>query len=139
MILVAIVVLLFLQNWRSAIIPLIAVPVAMLSAETGVDASLLKKHPMNHVLTSVVGARQDLEVRVQEVDLEDGETLMMCTDGLHGVLADEVIRRTLEAETDLQQAAERLVQTALENRSRDNVTVLVARYSSRESGVGSHD
>ena len=111
--------------------------VAMLSAETGVDASLLKKHPMNHVLTSVVGARPELEVKVQEVDLEEGETLVMCTDGLHGVLADEVIQRTLEAETDLGQAAERLVQSALENRSRDNVTVLVARYSSRESVVGS--
>jgi protein phosphatase len=103
--------------------------VMMLSEETGVDASALKKHPMHHVLTSVVGARLELEVGVQELDLEDGQTLMMCTDGLHGVIPDDLIRETLQAEPDLERAADRLIETALARQGRDNVTVLLARYN----------
>jgi protein phosphatase len=102
--------------------------VAMISAETGLDANLLKKHPMQHVLTNVVGARPDVEVSVQEMDLKDGQTLMMCTDGVHGTLADDLIQRTLEAEPAIDKAADRLIATALEHNTRDNVTVLVARY-----------
>jgi protein phosphatase len=104
--------------------------VAMLSEETGVDANTLKKHPMHHVLTNVVGARFELDVTVHELDLEDGQTLMMCTDGLHGVLGDEVIQQTLQEEPDLGKAAEKLIQLALDSNGRDNVTVLLARYTS---------
>jgi PPM family protein phosphatase len=102
--------------------------VTMLSEETGVDAASLKKHPMHHVLTNVVGARNELDVTVHDLDLEDGQTLMMCTDGLHGVLADEAIQKTLEEESDLGKAADRLIQAALDLNGRDNVTVLLARY-----------
>jgi len=52
----------------------------------------------------------------------------MCTDGLHGVLADEAIQKTLQEEPDLGKAAERLIQEALDLHGRDNVTVLLARY-----------
>ena len=103
--------------------------VAMLSEETGVDAATLKKHPMHHVLTNVVGARIELDVTVHELDLEEGQTLMMCTDGLHGVIGDEVIQTTLQEEPDLGRAADRLIQTALDLNGRDNVTVLLARYT----------
>jgi PPM family protein phosphatase len=103
--------------------------VAMLSEETGVDAATLKKHPMHHVLTNVVGARIELDVTVHDLDLEDGQTLMMCTDGLHGVIGDDVIQQTLQEEPDLGKAADRLIQTALDSNGRDNVTVLLARYT----------
>jgi serine/threonine protein phosphatase PrpC len=102
--------------------------VALISAETGLDANMLKKHPMQHVLTNVVGARSDLEVSVQELDLKDGQTLMMCTDGVHGSLTDTVIQSTLHAEKSLEKAADRLIQTALDRETRDNISVLVARY-----------
>lgn len=103
--------------------------VTMLSEETGVDASAFKRHPMHHVLTSVVGARIDLDVTIHELELQEGQTLMMCTDGLHTVVPDDVIRRTLDEEPDLERAADRLIETALSRQSRDNVTVLLARYS----------
>jgi protein phosphatase len=104
--------------------------VAMLSEETGVDANTLRKHPMHHVLTNVVGARFELDVTVHELDLEDGQTLMMCTDDLHGVLTDDAIQRTLQEEPDLGKAADQLIQATLDQNGRDNVTVLLARYAS---------
>ena len=106
--------------------------VTMLSEETGVDAATLKKHPMHHVLTNVVGARFELDVTVHDLDLEHGQTLMMCTDGLHGVLADDMIKKTLDEEPDLGKAADKLIQWALDLNGRDNVTVLIARYSNAQ-------
>ena len=46
--------------------------VVMLMKESGLDASAFEKHPMRHVLTSVVGARPELDVTVEEMDLVDG-------------------------------------------------------------------
>src|SRR6476620_4276948 len=60
--------------------------VEMLMKESGLAASAFERHPMRHVLTSVVGARPELEVTVEELDLADGQTIMFCTDGLHGAL-----------------------------------------------------
>jgi protein phosphatase len=108
--------------------------VALISAETGLDANLLKKHPMQHVLTNVVGARPDLDVTVQELDLTDGQTLMMCTDGVHGAVPDDVLESSLKAESEVDKAADRLIRAALERHARDNVTVLVARYQDGNTG-----
>src|SRR5262249_60339840 len=53
--------------------------VEMLKKESGLDASAFERHPMRHVLTSVVGARPELDVTVNELDLVDGQTIMLCT------------------------------------------------------------
>ena len=102
--------------------------VEMLMKESGLDASAFEKHPMRHVLTSVVGARPDLDVTVEELDLVDGQTFMFCTDGLHGALTEKDMAAVLRAEVDLDRAAAQLVDTAVERDGRDNVTVTLARY-----------
>jgi len=103
--------------------------VVMLQKESGFDARAFDKHPMRHVLTSVVGARPEVDAEVQEMELVDGQTILLCTDGLHGGLPDPLIRSILQAETDLQRAADRLVDTAVNRDGSDNVTILLARYS----------
>jgi len=104
--------------------------VVMLMKESGLDASAFAHHPMRHVLTSVVGARPGLEVPVHEIDLVDGQIVMLCTDGLHGALADDAIRSMLQAEPDLERAADTLVETAVTRDGKDNITVVLARYTS---------
>jgi protein phosphatase len=84
---------------------------------------------MRHVLTSVVGARPDLEAAAQEFDLEDGQTVMLCTDGLYGALSEKRLHAILKAESDLETAAETMIQAAIDAHCTDNVTVLLARYS----------
>ncbi len=103
--------------------------VVMLQRESGLDASAYDKHPMRHVLTSVVGARPELDVRVDELSLADQQTLMFCSDGLHGALPDDMIRTTLQEEPDLEKAATKLVETAVARDGSDNVTILLARYT----------
>jgi serine/threonine protein phosphatase PrpC len=87
-----------------------------------------QKHPMRHVLTNVVGAREDVDVQIGERALADGEVLMLCSDGLHGEITDEQVREILLAEADASAAADKLVAAVLEQPARDNVTALVVRY-----------
>jgi len=83
------------------------------------------RHPMRHVLTNVLGAREESTVHVTEHDLRGGDIVLLCSDGLHGPVPEDVISACLGATGDLQQVARRLVQAALDRGGRDNVTVLL--------------
>ena len=102
----------------------------MLADAPGVDISALEDHPMKHLLTNVLGRKADLEIEVHDATLEEGEILLLCSDGMHGSLSDDAMRAVLDAEPDLQRAAKRLVQAALDGGSRDNVSVVLAKYTS---------
>ena len=65
----------------------------VLAKEPGVDESTLAQHPMRHVLTNVVGARDETEVEIGERALQSGEILLLCSDGLHGTLDDETMQQ----------------------------------------------
>jgi len=103
--------------------------VVMLMKESGLDASAFEKHPMRHVLTSVVGARPELDVTVEEMDLVEGQTILLCSDGLLGGVSDDDIAGVLKSEPQLEGAAEKLVAMGVERDGKDNVTVALARYS----------
>jgi serine/threonine protein phosphatase PrpC len=100
----------------------------VLAKEPGVDEATLARHPMRHVLTNVVGARDETEVEVGERRLESGETLLLCSDGLHGTLDDTTIQIILERGDPVQDMAERLIEAALDRNASDNVTALLVRY-----------
>lgn len=85
----------------------------------------LARHPMRHVLTNALGAREETEIHVAEHPLADGDTLLLCTDGLHTVCAPEQLRDLLRSSEDLEQVAASLVRAAIEGGARDNVTVVV--------------
>jgi len=104
--------------------------VGLLSQESGLDPRSFKGHPMRNVLTNVVGGRQEVDVSIGEFEMVDGQLILLCTDGLHGGLPDDQMATILRAETDLQRAADVLVQTAVTQDGRDNATVILARYSS---------
>ncbi len=87
-------------------------------------------HPFRHVITNVVGGpKAGLHAEVHRLSLEPGDTLLLCTDGLTGMVTDERITAVLQASPTPKAAAEQLVVLANENGGRDNVTVVVARYS----------
>ena len=89
---------------------------------------------IRHVLTNVLGARPDTLVHLLERELAGDETLL-CSDGLHGSVADETLRDILASDQDLPAMAQLLISTALERGSRDNITALVVRCS----GDGDND
>jgi protein phosphatase len=101
----------------------------VLANEPGVDEASLAHHPMRHVLTNVIGARDDTEVEIGECPLRVNDTLLLCSDGLHGTLDDATIQLVLAGGGSAQDVAQRLVGAALERQASDNVTVVVVRYT----------
>lgn len=85
-------------------------------------------HPMRNVLTNVLGAREQVDVHLAERELKGGEIVLLCSDGLHGVVDDDAVRQVLGSALDVDAAAHKLVETAMDCGSRDNVTALVVRY-----------
>lgn len=76
------------------------------------------------------GSGSGVEVDVDQVALHDGDRLLLCTDGLSDMVGDRDIEQVLARHTSPEQAAPELVQLALDNGGRDNVTVIVARFTS---------
>lgn len=85
-----------------------------------------REHRFRNVLWKYLGTREVGEgpdVRVIRPKAHD--RLLLASDGLTGVVEDEEIKRIVIRHTDPQAAADELVQTAIDNDSRDNVTVVV--------------
>ena len=80
---------------------------------------------VRHVLTNVLGARPDTLVHLVERDLAAGDRLLLCSDGLHGSVPHDTMRQLMASEDDLERLAQKLIRTALEHGSRDNITVLI--------------
>lgn len=91
------------------------------------DAASITQHPLRNVLTNVLGAREPTDIHLSEQPLEGGERILLCTDGVHGVLDDARIQQLLTSTDDLRIVALGLVDAALDAGSRDNMTVLVVQ------------
>jgi len=100
----------------------------VLARETGKDPATLLSHPMRHVLTNVLGARDQMDMEVSERALIGGETLLLCSDGLHGALDDQSLESVLASGKTVEAMAEALVSLALERDGGDNITALVVRF-----------
>ena len=99
----------------------------VLARDPGRDEASLASHPMRHVLTNVLGAREQLEMDVDERPLADAEVLLLCSDGLHGSLDDRALEEVLSSDDTVDRMADRLVKLALEKDGSDNITALVVR------------
>ena len=87
------------------------------------------KHPFRHVITNAIGgASVEVKVELHKVQLEAGDTVLLCSDGLTNMLPDEEIARILKSETDPEQTCQKLVSRANEEGGKDNITVILARY-----------
>ena len=84
-----------------------------------------RTHPLRHVLTRVVGVGEDVKPSAREEMLKSGDTLVMCTDGVHGRLDPAAFVRVLKNTVTTSDRAARLVGEALENGTSDNATALV--------------
>src|SRR6185503_199691 len=88
------------------------------------------RHPMRHVLTKVIGLREDMEPTVGSSPFATGDTLLLCSDGLHGVVNDEAIAAQLRRSEGVEEIASELVERALSSGSTDNITAVVVRRAS---------
>ncbi len=94
----------------------------------GLDEESLKNHPMRHVLTMAIGASSPLTVNYYAVRLRPGAIVLICSDGLHGVVEPgnlEVILRN--GGGGLEERGQKLIDAAKSAGGPDNVTVVLMR------------
>jgi protein phosphatase len=94
------------------------------------DASDIGASGVRHILTNALGGSSEhVDVGVDLLRLEDGDRLLLCSDGLSDLVDDETISNTLAGTTVSEDTCAQLVQLALDRGGRDNVTVIVAAYT----------
>jgi PPM family protein phosphatase len=94
-------------------------------------------HPHRNVITRSLGTEADVDVDEQDVGLLDGDRLLLCSDGLTGMLSEAQIQAILEATTSAQEAADRLVRAANRAGGVDNITVVVLDVAEGDPEPGS--
>ena len=82
-------------------------------------------HPERHVITRALGGRGSAEADFFVLPLSAAERLLLCSDGVSGMVDDATIARVLAETTDPRDAADRLVAAALEAGGHDNATAVV--------------
>jgi serine/threonine protein phosphatase PrpC len=117
--------------WRAGTLTRLTVDHSYVSEriqEGSLTAEEARVHPLRNMVTRAVGGRPELDVEVQAVPLQPADALLLCSDGLTGMLPDADIARLLEgAGPSPEEAVESLVAEANARGGDDNITVLVAR------------
>ena len=86
-----------------------------------------KKHPFRNVITQALGNGSGLSVSVREFEISDSQTILLCSDGLSGMVSDEQILDVCNQASNLQDAVEGLVKRAILNGGEDNVSVILVQ------------
>ncbi len=89
-----------------------------------------ESHPQRHILTAALGSGREVSPHTpeQQVSLEQGDVVVLCTDGLWSVVGEAELARIAQSEPPVE-ACQQLVDLALERGGPDNVTVLVLRVT----------
>jgi protein phosphatase len=111
--------------------------VAQLVARNQLSPEEARNDPRRNVVTRSVGVGPDLEVDVVAVGepLKGGDTLVLCSDGLHGQMSDDEIAGFAMAES-LPEACRDLIELANARGGPDNITVAMLRFERAPEGAG---
>jgi len=94
-----------------------------------ISADQARSHPLRNVVTRALGGKPDLSVDMQVRKMKPGEMLLICSDGLTTMVADEEIGRLLEESGgDVDKAAHALVDEANASGGEDNITVVLLKF-----------
>ncbi len=86
-----------------------------------------RSHPLRNVVTRAIGAVPDLNVELTTHEMAVGDALLLCSDGLSGMVVDADILGIVKANPEPQKATELLVAEANAHGGEDNVTVLIVK------------
>ena len=93
-------------------------------------------HPHRSILTRALGVDESVQVDEGDVRIESGDRLLLCTDGLTGMVPEDQITEIILGSTDPQEAVDRLVKVANRAGGIDNITAVVLDFDENGSGRG---
>lgn len=84
-------------------------------------------HPQRNIITKAVGSSEKLVVDIFELEVEESNVLLLCSDGLTDTTTDEDILDIINASSNYDEACENLVSKANDSGGSDNITVMLVR------------
>jgi serine/threonine protein phosphatase PrpC len=103
--------------------------VAELVRTGAIQPEQVANHHLRHVITNVVGGPQaGVKVEARSFEVQAGDRLLLCSDGLTEMVTNDAIAATLDAEPEPEAAAKTLLAQANAGGGRDNITVVIARF-----------
>jgi PPM family protein phosphatase len=94
-------------------------------------------HRLRHVITNVVGGQElGVKVEARALEVQAGDRLLLCSDGLTEMVTNEAIAATLDAEPAPEVAAKKLLTQANDGGGQDNITLLIVRFDPADSNAG---
>jgi len=92
-------------------------------------------HPRKNVLTRALGTELAVEMDIKTITFEEGDLLLLCSDGLSNKVKEEELGEKLKEDSSLEIKASHLIELANDNGGEDNITlVIVEFYETSESG-----
>lgn len=86
----------------------------------------MRTHPNKNIITRALGTNSDVKADCFEIEVDEGDVLLLCSDGLSNMLEDEKIERIIRSNReDMSEAGRQLVQEANEARGKDNISVVL--------------
>ena len=108
----------------------------------GLDEESLRNHPMRHVLTMAIGVGGALSIHYYMIHLKPAALLLMCSDGLHGVVDPPVLERILRDDgaghEQLEYKCQALIEAAKQAGGPDNVTCVLLRGATAWPAASDH-
>ena len=89
------------------------------------DRISARNHPNKNIITRAVGVTASVVADFFDVELNEGDVILMCSDGLSNMLEDEEIRMIACAQRDIIEKAEALVRAANNNGGKDNISLII--------------
>jgi protein phosphatase len=87
-----------------------------------------RNFPHKNVITRALGMRDTVQVDVKGEELQDGDTFLLCSDGLSGMVPDPMMLEIVKNAPNLQAATEELIDAANRHGGIDNITAVLARW-----------
>ena len=87
-----------------------------------------RRHPFRNVITQALGNGGDLDLAIRELQVKELDRILLCTDGLSGMVQDKEIWEIVQSTSDVEAAADELINRAMENGGEDNITVVIVAF-----------
>ncbi len=100
-----------------------------------IPPSAVESHRYSHVLVSALGCSSQMEPLYGKTNLQLGDQLLMCTDGLTGHVSEQAIADVLGSCRSAEESCRTLVEMAKQAGGRDNITVTLCRFVDQEETI----
>ena len=87
-----------------------------------------RRHPFRNVITQALGNGGDLDIPIQEIQIKELDRILLCSDGLSGMIPDKEIWDIVTLAPDVDEAVRGLIDKAMENGGEDNITVVLVAF-----------